>query len=250
MSDRLAGTKTRMTHIMMSRGCPFSCHFCAVSQKRIQYRSGINVKAELEQLKSRYNIDGFAIVDDNFVVNKNKVIDICENIKDLSLKWSALSRVDTVDYELLEVMHDAGCIEIKFGVESGSDRMLSLMGKNVSCNQIKQAVTLAHSAGINVKAFLVHGFPGENFETTKETISLLKEISSIISRVTLFRFVPLPGSFVFRNAGMFNLHLVDDWNKYHIYHNNFHWWGNKDDFLEVERSYQYLKSFIDNLWPK
>lgn len=105
MSNRLANTNIRMAHIMLSRGCPFSCHFCAVLQKKVQYRSGSDVRRELEHLKCKYKIDGFAIVDDNFILNKNIVKNICETIKDLGLHWSALSRVDTVDYELLEVMH-------------------------------------------------------------------------------------------------------------------------------------------------
>jgi len=125
MNNRLAGTDTRMTHIMLSRGCPFSCHFCALLQKMVQHRSGQNVRAELVHLMKVYDIKGFAIVDDNFVINKGVVIDTCSAINDLGLKWSALSRVDTVDYELLQVMHDAGCIEIKFGVESGSERSVA-----------------------------------------------------------------------------------------------------------------------------
>jgi len=73
MADRLSNTNLKMAHIMFSRGCPFSCRFCAVFQKKLQYRSGENVKAELESLISAYKIDGFAVVDDNFIINKTKV---------------------------------------------------------------------------------------------------------------------------------------------------------------------------------
>ncbi|MFA6533860.1 MAG: radical SAM protein [Patescibacteria group bacterium] len=252
MSNRLAKTDIRMTHIMLSRGCPFSCHFCAVMQKRIQYRSGNNIRVELEHLKHKYNIGGFAIVDDNFVVNKNMVRNVCESIGNLGLRWSALSRVDTVDYELLETMHGAGCVELKFGVESGSERMLKAMGKNISSNQIRQAITLATSVGIQVKIFLIHGFPGENLASTQETISLLKDIGPMVDRVSLFRFVPLPGSYVFRNADLFNLNIpkhISDWWKFHIYHNNHHWWGNKEDFQQMELAYQELLKFIVDRWP-
>lgn len=253
MDNRLANMDSKMAHIMMSRGCPFSCHFCAVMQKKVQYRSGDNVRAELEHLKNKYHITGFAVVDDNFVVNKTRVVDICQAIKCLGLKWSALSRVDTVDYELLEVMRDAGCIELKFGVESGSEKLLSAMGKNISCNQIRQAITLAYSLGIMVKIFLVHGFPGENLVTTHETIQLLKEISPMVDRVTLFRFVPLPGSYVFRNAQSFNLNIPEhdiNWERYHIYHNHRHWWGSKEDFREMEKGYHELKKFLAEMWPE
>lgn len=251
MSNRLAKTNLRMTHIMLNRGCPFSCHFCAVMQKKVQYRSGNNVRIELEHLKRKYNIDGFAVVDDNFVVNKKMVRNICESIGDLGLRWSALSRVDTVNYELLETMHNAGCIELKFGVESGSERMLRAMGKNITCNQIRMAITLATSVGIRVKIFLVHGFPGENLSSTQETISLLKEIRPMVDRISLFRFVPLPGSYVFTNPNLFALNIpkhISDWGKFHIYHNNHHWWGDEEDFRQVEISYRKLNEFIADHW--
>lgn len=253
MDNRLANTNTRMTHVMLSRGCPFACHFCAVLQKRIQYRSSINIRMELEHLKQKYHIEGFAVVDDNFVVNKNAVKSVCESIKDLGLRWSALSRVDTVDHELLEAMCDAGCIELKFGVESGSERMLRIMGKNISCNQIRQAITLSHSIGIKVKIFLVHGFPGEDLTSTKDTISLLKEIGPMIERVSLFRFVPLPGSYVFREAKSFGLHIpehIHDWSKFRIYNNNHHWWGSIDDFRRMESAYKELEKFITDNWQE
>ena len=251
MNNRLANTDARMTHVMLSRGCPFSCHFCAVLQKTVQYRSGANVRMELEYLKRRYHIDGFAIVDDNFVVNKNAVKSVCESVKDLGLRWSALSRVDTVDQEMLEVMREAGCIELKFGVESGSERMLRAMGKNISCNQIRQAITLAHAIGIKIKIFLVHGFPGEDLASTKETISLLKEIAPMVERVSLFRFAPLPGSYVFRNAKLYGLNIpehIEDWSKFHIYHNNYHWWGSAGDFKQTESAFLELEKFIADNW--
>ncbi len=129
MNNRLAGTDIRMTHVLLSRGCPFSCRFCAVQQKKVQFRCGENIRRELEQLVQKYNIEGFAIVDDNFVVNRKMVMNVCKSVKDLDLHWSALSRVDTVDHDLLQSMYDAGCIELKFGVESGSEQLLRAMGK-------------------------------------------------------------------------------------------------------------------------
>lgn len=251
MDNRLATTDIRMTHVLLSRGCPFSCRFCTVLQKKIQYRSKNSIRKEFEYLKDAYHIDGFVIVDDNFVVNKSYVKQICKTIEDLNLKWSVLSRVDTVDYELLEIMHNAGCIEIKFGVESGNEEILSRMGKNISVNQIKKAITLTSAVGIGVKIFLVHGFPGENRITTQDTISLLSEIAPMVDRVSLFRFVPLPGSYVFRNAKQFNLKISEpskSWEQYRIYDNDRHWWGDKNDFQQLTQAYLELNQFITAVW--
>ena len=152
--DRLAGRDLPMAHVMFSRGCPFPCAFCAAGRTRVQYRSGTDVRTELVHLMDRYRIKGFGIVDDNFIVNKRKVTDICEHITDLGLTWSALSRVDTVDRPLLDAMADAGCIEIKYGVESGSETLLKAMGKNTTRAQIKKAFALTADAGIEAKAFI------------------------------------------------------------------------------------------------
>lgn len=256
MSDRLAGTDTRLAHVMFSRGCPFPCSFCAAGQTRIQYRSGASARTELESLVSNYQIQGFAIVDDNFVVNRSKVADICESIADLGLRWSALSRVDTVNSALLHKMA-SGCIEVKYGMESGSETLLKAMRKNTTRSQITSAVRMAADAGIEAKVFVIHGYPGETAATTDETISLLAELGDSLARVSLFRFVPLPGTQVYANAasnGVVGTHLAPDWDgnwsKFHIHHNNFKWWGSDRDWHEVEESYSRLRDFVEDRWNR
>jgi anaerobic magnesium-protoporphyrin IX monomethyl ester cyclase len=257
MEDRLSSTDLRMAHVMFSRGCPFPCRFCAAAQTRIQYRSGASARRELEHLVQEYAIDGFAIVDDNFIVNRHKVRDICRSIADLGLRWSALSRVDTVDRSLLDDMAAAGCIEVKFGMESGSEQLLRAMRKNTTRRQIRDAVRRARAAGIKVKLFLIHGYPGENLDTTRETLDLLTELATDIERVSLFRFVPLPGTYVYDHPEEFGLHGTDrdpgwdgDWSRYHIHHNHRHWWGTPADFAAVQAGYEQLRDVVERLWPE
>ncbi|WP_239374176.1 B12-binding domain-containing radical SAM protein [Frankia sp. Cj5] len=309
MADRLAGRDIRMAHVMFSRGCPFPCSFCAAGQTRIQYRSGASARTELTHLVDRYGVRGFAIVDDNFIVNKRKVSDICDAIVDLDLSWSALSRVDTVDAALLKTMAAAGCIEIRYGVESGSEALLRAMRKNTTREQIKAAFAATTDAGIGGKAFIIHGFSGESAETTAETMSLLTELvvaagscsgvpddrrmhreaekvqvavfylgrrqrseapsgagrpwtnfrrrplGSSLSRVSLFRFVPLPGTQVYADPGRYGLRGVHtqpgwdgDWSKFHIHHNDLHWWGSAEQWQETEDSYRRLRDFVEDHW--
>jgi radical SAM superfamily enzyme YgiQ (UPF0313 family) len=255
LPDRLAGTELRMAHVMFSRGCPFPCSFCAAGQTRIQYRSGASARHELTHLMSAYGIEGFAIVDDNFIVNKRKVADICDNIADLGLRWSALSRVDTVDATLLTTMAKAGCIEVKYGMESGSESLLKAMRKNTTRAQISGAVQAAVAAGIAAKVFVIHGYPGENRETTAETLSLLAELRPLLARVSLFRFVPLPGTQVYDQAasnGVHGTHLQPDWDhdwsKFHIHHNDRHWWGSAEQWAETQESYELLRDFVEDTW--
>lgn len=256
MEDRLCKTDLRMAHVMFSRGCPFPCRFCAVAQSKIQYRSGSSAAFELIHLKEEYQISGFAIVDDNFIVNKKKVYDVCNSVRDLDLRWSALSRVDTVDEPLLRTMYESGCIEIKFGMESGSEQILEAMDKRITPDQIRTAVRTAHQLGIKVKLFVIHGYPGETAGTTNETLVLLRELAPMIERVSLFRFVPLPGTYVFNHPEQFQLRGTNrdpdwdgNWSKYHIHHNEHHWWGSTNEFHAVQQGYQVLSDFVQETWP-
>jgi anaerobic magnesium-protoporphyrin IX monomethyl ester cyclase len=255
MTDRVGNSPTRMAHVMFSRGCPFPCSFCAAGRTRIQYRSGNSAQAELRHLVENYGIGGFAIVDDNFIVNKQRVREICGSISDLGLSWSALSRVDTIDPVLLREMSAAGCIEVKYGVESGSERMLRAMKKNTKQDQIINAVRWSVDAGIEPKAFIIHGYPGENMESTRETIKLLDRLSGQISKISLFRFVPLPGTYVYDNPLEFGLRGTHrspdwdgDWNKFHILHQDKHWWGTDSDYSELADAYAELEQFITDRW--
>lgn len=250
MKDRLAETDLLVAHIMISRGCVGKCYFCANTVTKIRYRSGDNVKKELLDLIDKYKIQGFCVVDDNFAINKKRVISICKEIKSLNLKWSSLSRVDTVDIDLLKVMKESGCLEIKFGIESGSQRILDAMNKKITVGQIKQAIDLTYDAGINIKAFLLHGFPGENIESTKETITLLEQLKDKIKRISLFRFVPLPGSHVYKHFEDFKLVLPANFDEIFIYNNEKLWWGNEEDKRELSDSYLLLETFIKQNWGK
>ncbi len=116
---------------------------------------------------------------------------------------------------------------------------------------------MARQAGIKVKLFLIHGYPGENLNTTRETIRLLDELAGDIERVSLFRFVPLPGTYVYDHPEEFDLHGTDrdpgwdgDWSRYHIHHNHLHWWGSDQDFSLVQRGYEELRGRVDRLWPE
>jgi radical SAM superfamily enzyme YgiQ (UPF0313 family) len=152
-------------------------------------------------------------------------------------------------------MAASGCIEVKYGMESGSESLLKAMRKNTKRHQIRRAINAAVDVGIAAKVFVIHGYPGENMETTNETITLLAELGPTVSRVSLFRFVPLPGTQVYAQAGEHGVrgtHLQADWDgdwaKFHIHHNERHWWGTDAQWAETERSYRMLRAFVEDNW--
>lgn len=259
MTDRLPAVgDITMAHVLLSRGCPFPCAFCAAGNTPAKYRSGASAILELQSLIDQFGIEGFAIVDDNFIVRKGAVREIAKAIAPLGLKWSALSRVDTVNRPLLAEMADSGCVEIKYGIESGSESLLRKMKKNTTRDRIRRSVVETSEVGIAVKAFIIHGFPGENLATTADTISLLTELKPYIQRISLFRFVPLPGTEAYDEAENYGIHPTHrdkvgwdgDWSRYHIHHNDSHWWGTDEEFNELQSSFELLESFIgENFQP-
>ncbi len=172
--------KMTSVHIMGSRGCPFSCSFCdrTVTGKRIRYRQVEDVAAEMLFLEQRYSPDDIFYFDDLFTVNRKRVIALCQVLREKSLKapWSAQGRVDTVDEEMLEAMKAAGCAEIMFGVESGSDRILQYLVKGFTREKVIRAFDLCRRAGIKAGAYLIVGVPGETKQDVLDTVSLVERI--------------------------------------------------------------------------
>jgi anaerobic magnesium-protoporphyrin IX monomethyl ester cyclase len=140
----------RATSVITSRGCPNSCHFCINSKramfgKRVRYHSAEYIENEVEELVSRYKTEGIFFVDDNFVQNRKRLVGICKGIEKFNLKWSCLSRVDTINKQVLEVMKKSGCVTVGFGVESGSQKVLDCLNKNVKVEKVTKAFELCHN---------------------------------------------------------------------------------------------------------
>ena len=238
---RLADTSLPIAHVLFSRGCPYHCNFCANQNNNVRYRSKDNIKEELELLIKDYGIKGFCVVDDNFLVNKENVMKIIREIGKFNLKWSTLARVDNVDLELLKELKNSGCIEIKYGVESGSQKMLDLMNKKITVSEIKDAFNLTKYVGINVKALIMHGYPKEDINTTKETIALLDELEMSISRVGLTYFTYLPGSPIYPSE-----HITCNTS---VYCKEQVPWGSDKEKEEVLEARKLLVKYINKNFP-
>ncbi len=173
----------KFQHISSSRGCPANCIFCGSPKfwgQKVRFHS---VEYFVELLGRLYEegINFFFISDDTFTMKKDRVIDICKNIihKDMHISWAAISRVNYVDEEMLYWMRKAGCIQISYGVESGSERIRNMLNKNIRTEDIKRAFHLTTRYGIMARAYFIYGSPGENWDTIQETIVLIHEIKPL-----------------------------------------------------------------------
>jgi len=190
--------------ILSSRGCPFTCIFCSPIE-RVSFgsvyrtRNPVSVVDEMEFLVRR-GVNFIYFEDDNFTFNKKHVEEICEEIvkRKVDIKWGVQSRVDTLDYNLLKLMRRAGCSLICFGIESGSPKILKLIGKRINVSKIKNTVLNANALGIRTVGYFIIGNPSETKGEIIESIKLAKELP--LDMVQVHFFTLYPGSRAFKNS--------------------------------------------------
>jgi len=190
------------TAIMLSsRGCVFDCSFCAIPQRgSYRMRSAANIMEELRQLAGS-GIRSVDFVDDLMTFDKQRMIELSDALikEKLKIRWACMSRVDTVDKKLLYLMKKAGCTHIKFGIESGSERVRNqLVGKHISIQQIKEALENSRRAGLLTAGYFVLGMPGETKEEIQQTVSCARTIG--VDYVDFHIATLFPGSRMFSEA--------------------------------------------------
>jgi radical SAM superfamily enzyme YgiQ (UPF0313 family) len=184
------------TMVTTSRGCPYPCIYCrkmALWGNRVRLRPVDDIFSELVWLHE-LGVDNVVFLADLFTVNRKQVIDLCRRIVEagLPLKWQCNSRVDHIDEELLSWMKRAGCWQIAFGLESGSQEILDIAKKGITVEQIEHAINLVNRFGIKAWGYFIIGLPGETPETIRATIDLAKRLPL---NLALFHVaVPYPGT--------------------------------------------------------
>jgi len=181
-------------HVSFSRGCPWKCTFCGSPKfwgHKIRFHSPENFVKHLELLYKK-GITFFYVSDDNFTINKNRVIDVCKRIiaKRLKIAWVAISRVTYIDEDILYWMRKAGCTQISYGIESGSEKIRDLLNKNIRTDQIENAFALTYKYGILARAYFIYGSPEESWETIQDTIELIHQIKPLICVLYILEIYP------------------------------------------------------------
>jgi len=161
------------THDMISsRGCPFHCTFCFSALGRGRYRAhSIDyVIREIRHLIDNYGIHQVGLMDEVFALRKERIIEFCEKVKPLGIRWYAQLRVGVVDKELLDCMHDAGCHTVFYGLESMSPEVLSSMNKKIKPADIERALELTYDSRMSSFGNFIFGDPAETTETAWQTL--------------------------------------------------------------------------------
>ena len=214
------GSSRRSPNIGMiaSRGCPGRCTYCYgnVFGKKIRFRSPEKIFNEIVHLQETYGIKEVAFYDDTFTTHKKKVIEFCTLLTDnkIDLTWSCFSRVDTVDFETLQFMREAGCHQISVGIESADKQILKNIRKNIRLSQADEMVRSCRKVGIDVRACFMFGNPGETKETLRKTIDYSKKLNPDIALYNIT--TPFPGSKMFDWAKEQGYLRTEDWREYDL----------------------------------
>ena len=209
----------KMALLSTSRGCPFDCLFCAskvIFHRKIRYRKLEDIFKEIDYYINQHNIDFLFIMDDCFTLHKNRLIEFCEHmIKKYKGKilWWAQTRADKVNPEILVLMKRAGCRVLSFGVETGVDRLLKVIRKDIDLLQVKRAIKMVKKAGISPRGSFIIGLPTETLLDTLKTIWFA--LTGGFDRIKIGLATPFPGTDLWTLAKKEGkIEDIENWNRF------------------------------------
>lgn len=200
---RLKSDLKRVVVLLISRGCPFDCVFCGSKnmwQRRFRMHNVDYVIGLIKWLIEKYDIEGISFLDDELVTNKKYISELCDRFiaegLNKKIKWSCHARVSSVDEETLIKMKAAGCILVRFGIESGSQNMLSYLKNNsVKTSQAYRALALCQKVSLPSFGSFIIGSPDETIDDIVQTIDFIEK--SGLAYVDVFSMVPYPGTDIY-----------------------------------------------------
>lgn len=195
----------RCFELCTSRGCPHRCGFCYIQSVHGSRWRRLDADTAFAQLKAhveRFSLDCVVFREDNFFVDRRRVERLAQRMIDerLGIKWTASCRVDyfaTYEREFIELIRRSGCVLITFGVESGSDRVLEFIRKDLTVEMVHKVIRTMKESGIRGTYHFMGGFPTETEGELLDTCRLIEEARSIAPEAIVREmsvFTPYPGS--------------------------------------------------------
>jgi len=188
--------------IMVSRGCPGACTYCQTKNifgRRTRFRSPANVIGEIRSLVNEYGVREIHFLDDVITANRKFVREFCDLLKQepytLHLEVANGLRADMVNEEILSALKEVGLRNVGFGIESGNDRVLKLIKKGITKDQVRKAIRIAKDIGLETWGFFIFGLPGDTEESIRDTVDFAIELDPKYAKFVFLK--PFPGSEVY-----------------------------------------------------
>ena len=214
------GSYKRLPAISMlaTRGCPGKCTYCFGSflGGRVRMHSAKYLIEEIKMLQRDYGIKEILFYDDTFTTYRKNVKEFCSRLIDekIDISWVCFSRVDTIDEATLALMKKAGCHQIMYGIESGSEEILKNINKRITREKAIEAVKMTKRSGIECRTTFMLGNPGETEETIMKTIKFALELDPDIALFNIT--TPFPGTQMFAWAKENGYLRSEDWSRYDL----------------------------------
>jgi len=202
--------------MITSRGCPYRCAFCSqiYTGPSLRTRSPANIIVEMERAVKEYGAREIILFDETFGVKRNEAMQLCTLIRErgLDVRWSARTRIDVLDAELMTAMRAAGCYFLHLGIESGSQRVLDLMKKKITLDEARRVVRMARDLGFFVHGYFMLGYPGETRRETAATTRFSRQLGLDVASYTIA--IPNPRTPLFDDAVRNGYIAADFWREY------------------------------------
>jgi radical SAM superfamily enzyme YgiQ (UPF0313 family) len=241
---------TPVASVITSRGCPFSCTFCdrSTSGRKGRYH-GVEYVVQMCRRLEGLGVKHILFYDDLFTVSRRRVLELCERFlgEGFRFTWSCNSHPNLLDEDDLRLMKRAGCWQIAYGVESGSQRVLDVVKHEVKIPRMLETLRRTRAAGIRAKGLLMMAHPTEDEASLEETVEFLRRAPLDLAQVT--KFTPYPGTPSYptvREHGTF----AEDWERMNAMNWVFVPRGLTPEILEqhFRRAYRAFYSRPDVLW--
>jgi len=193
----------REINIMATRGCTGRCAYCTIYKGPLRWRSIDSIINEITYLMDNYGVNRISFCDDNLVILKSWLKELCYRLKAINIKWHCLGRTDQIDYETCKIMKDSGCMGIDFGIESGSQKILDVIQKRVTVEKQEAGLKAAHDAGLKVRAQFMVGLPQETEEDFQQNLDFIDRNNKYVDKWGIHIFIPFPSCEIWENPEKF-----------------------------------------------
>jgi len=202
-------------NFICSRGCKYNCIFCK-SDKNLRFRSVKNIVEHIKSDISKFWIKEYIFYDENITMDRGYCMKLCNEIikQKIKVSWCANARVDTIDEELLKLMKKAGCWRLLYGIESGVQKNLDFLNKNITLKQIRKAISITKKIGIETFGAFIFGIPGETYKDGLKTIKFAYSLG--LDYANFGSLTPFPGTKLWKIKEKYGMHYPGVWSSQQI----------------------------------